>query len=547
MERDSERRRCEWHAERHRRIEDVDRGLRRGLPVVVREVRRRQLRVRRHFRVRAAREDRILINSGRRARRGSIEAGNRHAGDIHGRRAAVHGGERQRHRLSADDEPIVGHRVERQAVCREERVLVVALLVLQAEVDLVAGRVAQAHRGELASERAQRREARLNRHGRAGVIAAVECHLRLHGLVHDRREARLQRIGRCRAGVLRDSGERQVDVVEDRRLVLLHLAGDRRVDQLILTAAAEAASAAEARQRRQTRGALTLVITVRVGADLGVGPAEQFVIDGGIDSRDFDARRRFRRRCISPTRPASSSTPTCPNHAEAGGEVQLARLPRAQALAQLLGIHRRIAGDFVRFADEHRRRFVRAIAAASLDVHRHEHVGTQRADEPDVVADDGLAAPLVDHFFGIERVAVVDRAREILLRPVDAMRRHELGRAEHADVAKQLGTDLDLPAFAAVVLHVDGSKAHAVREQREQRVGLIVGMRRRLHEGAGHVELSDRQAERDVPVLRRHDRIGHAVLRIEANIPRGAGRPRREGERDSGRSGSDHLSHGVGS
>ena len=140
-------------------------------------------------------------------------------------------------------------------------------------------------------------------------------------------------------------------------------------------------------------------------------------------------------------------------------------------------------------------------------------VGPERADQPHVVADDRLAAPLVDHFLGIERVAVVDGAREILLGAVDAMRGEQLRGAQHADIAKQLRPDLVLSAFAAIVLHVDDAQSHAVREQREQRVGLVVGMRRRLHEGAGDVQLAQRQSERDVAAVWRHERIGHAVLR----------------------------------
>ena len=63
-----------------------------------------------------------------------------------------------------------------------------------------------------------------------------------------------------------------------------------------------------------------------------------------------------------------------------------------------------------------------AIAAAALDIHSHDDVGTQRAPQPDVVTDDIFTAPLSDHFLGVERVAVVDGAREILLGAIDAVR-----------------------------------------------------------------------------------------------------------------------------
>ena len=145
---------------------------------------------------------------------------------------------------------------------------------------------------------------------------------------------------------------------------------------------------------------------------------------------------------------------------------------------------------------------MRAVAASPLDVHRDDDVGPQHADQANVVASDFVAPPLVDHFLGIERVAVIDRAREVLLRAVDAMRRQQLGGAQHAEVAEELGADLVLTAFAAVVLHVDRSQPHTVCEQREQRVGLVVGMCRHLHERARHIELSDGEAERHVSVLR---------------------------------------------
>ncbi len=116
-------------------------------------------------------------------------------------------------------------------------------------------------------------------------------------------------------------------------------------------------------------------------------------------------------------------------------------------------------------------------------------------------------------FFGIERIAVVDGAREVLLRAVDAVRGYELRGPQDADVAKQLRTDFVLPAFAAIVLHVDRPQAHAEAEEREERVGLVVGMRRRLHERARDIQLTDREAERQMPAVGRRDRVGHPVLR----------------------------------
>jgi hypothetical protein len=153
------------------------------------------------------------------------------------------------------------------------------------------------------------------------------------------------------------------------------------------------------------------------------------------------------------------------------------------------------------------------VAAAALNVHGEHHVGAQGAEQPDVVADDFLPAPLADHFLRVERVAVVDGAREVLLGAVEAVRRQQLGRAQHAHVPEQLGADFVLPAVAAIVLQVDRTQAHAQPEHGEQRVGLIVGVRRALHEGPGDAQLAKRQAQPDVAAVGRHPRKAHAVLR----------------------------------
>ena len=100
-----------------------------------------------------------------------------------------------------------------------------------------------------------------------------------------------------------------------------------------------------------------------------------------------------------------------------------------------------------------------------------------------------------------------------MLGAVDAVRREQLGGAQHRHVAEQLRADFVLPAVAAVVLQVDGAQPHAVGEQGEQRVGLVVGMRRRLHESARNAEFAQRQAERDVAAVLGHQGEIHAILR----------------------------------
>src|SRR5262249_61734197 len=123
------------------------------------------------------------------------------------------------------------------------------------------------------------------RGGRASP--ATDAALPLPRLLDDGREAAGERGRRRRPGELRDAGERDVDAVEQPALVLLRLAWQCRVDELVLqltTAATWSAAAAESRQRRQTRSSLALVIAASVGANLGVGAAEQLAGDPRLDA-----------------------------------------------------------------------------------------------------------------------------------------------------------------------------------------------------------------------------------------------------------------------
>ena len=173
---------------------------------------------------------------------------------------------------------------------------------------------------------------------------------------------------------------------------------------------------------------------------------------------------------------------------------------------------------------------MRAIAAAALDVHREHHIRAEGADEPHQVADNLLAAPFLDDLLRIERIAVVDGAGEVLFGAIEAVRRQQFGRAQHRHILKQLRPYLVLPAVAARRLQVDGTQAHAVREHGEECIGLIVGVRRDLHEGARDAQLAQRQPQRNVAARLRDQRKGHAVLRLDAQI----GRRDREQDEDEG-------------
>src|SRR5207244_2474638 len=106
--------------------------------------------------------------------------------------------------------------------------------------------------------------------------------LRLLSLRDDRRKPRLQRAGRIGTGELRERGHARVDAVEERRLVLVLLSRNGGVDQLIPCRAETTTATAESRERRHAARPLTFVITARVGADIGVSPAQQRIVNGGV-------------------------------------------------------------------------------------------------------------------------------------------------------------------------------------------------------------------------------------------------------------------------
>src|SRR5260370_27529574 len=89
-------------------------------------------------------------------------------------------------------------------------------------------------------------------------------------------------------------------------------------------------SPADSGKGRESVGPLTFVIASRVGADFGVGAAEQCIVRGRIYRSQFHVR--LRGRC----RPAASA-------AETTCEIQFALLPRAQAFPDSLALFRRIA------------------------------------------------------------------------------------------------------------------------------------------------------------------------------------------------------------
>ncbi len=106
------------------------------------------------------------------------------------------------------------------------------------------------------------------------------------------------------AGKLREARNAGVDAVEKRRLITLHLTGQRRLDELIRRRGRTG-------QRQELRHALALVHAPRFGADLGVGLAKQRIVRREVQPEDL------RSRCLIASGPALV-------------EVVLLRLPRAQ-------------------------------------------------------------------------------------------------------------------------------------------------------------------------------------------------------------------------
>src|SRR5205085_5588831 len=114
-------------------------------------------------------------------------------------------------------------------------------------------------------------------------------------------------------------------------------------------AATESATAGRRRQRQQLRHALALVHAARFSGDLVVGAAEH-----GIELRaasEIQDGRRFGAGGLADTGITTGTT-------EAGGVIKLLRLPRTQAVRDLLGESIRIRGSAERFRTQPRRGLV---------------------------------------------------------------------------------------------------------------------------------------------------------------------------------------------
>ena len=180
--------------------------------------------------------------------------------------------------------------------------------------------------------------------------------------------------------------------------------------------------------------------------------------------------------------------------------------------------------------------------AAALRVVPHEaddDVGPDLANPVDVVLEDLVAVPALVRLVTAEREAEVHGAREVLLGAVDPVRREQFLGAQHGQRLEDLRADLVLAAVAA--RGGDQRRPHPVLEPvpREQRVVLVVRVRRRHHQAADGAELPEDEAEcRDVGMF--PDRL-EAVLRMRRH--RQCQQQRRAGDADKrAKSRSRHVS-----
>jgi hypothetical protein len=281
-------------------------------------------------------------------------------------------------------------------------------------------------------------------------------------------------------GELRQAGDRKVDAVIEVAIRPRQSTGQRRFHEL-------QNGVRWSRQRQQLRHALALVHAARLGADLGVGATEQRIVAGEID-------RDRRGRASGSRRNAAAAEPLC-------RQVQLLRLPRAEAGLHLFGILGRIGGELECFAGEHGRRLVMLAATLSVRTERQHDVRSDRPDQPDEITDDFIPSPFLERLFEAERETEIDGAREVLFGAVEAVHGGKLLGAQHAERFEDLRPDLVLPAVSACRRRQRGPEAQALVQQDEERIVFVVGVRRRVHEDAGIRQAPQRQAERHVSLL----------------------------------------------
>src|SRR2546428_312277 len=132
---------------------------------------------------------------------------------------------------------------------------------------------------------------------------------------------------------------------------------------------------------------------------------------------------------------------------------------------------------------------------------RDDDVGADHANQPHVVGGDLVTAPLLERLFDAERVAEIDRAREVLVRAVEPVQRRQLLRSQYAERLEDFRADFVLAAVAARRRRERRAIALTAIEHHQQPVVLVVGMRRGVHEDADVRQMPQGEPERDVALL----------------------------------------------
>ncbi len=423
--------------------------------------------------------------------------------DRHLARAVVGDDERQPHVLSGHDDAVVRQRVDAKAIGDDDRLLKLALLLAQPELDVEPARLVDRHASKLRAQDANGVEARQQRRDSPVVISGVEPLLRRAHLRGDRSQPVDEIFRWTRAGILRERGDGRIDAVGEQLLVAILLTGNRRFDERVRPRR-------RAGKREQLRHALALVHAARLSADFRVRAAEQFVVDRRVD-------------------PAQLRTAGFRRLAEPGRPVVLLRLPGPQAFSDLLGILRRIRRELRGIVRNHGRRVVMQAAVVADRGHAEDHVRPDRANQAHVVCRDLVAPPLLERLFETERVAEIDGAGEVLLGAVEAVQRGQLFRPQHAEALEDLRADLVLSAVASRRGHERRAESLPAIQHHQQAIVLIVWMRGGFHHDADVGEVTQRQAERDMPLqlVDRHDlHLG------PGNNDKDDGRGKRDGKRD---------------
>ena len=194
--------------------------------------------------------------------------------------------------------------------------------------------------------------------------------------------------------------------------------------------------------------------------------------------------------------------PAAPPTSKTIPDVELLGLPWPEPVLDLIGELRWVRRGPERLPRQYTRRLVVLTTPLPVRAHPGHDIGPDRTDHPDEVAEDLLPPPLLEGFLDAERVAEVDRAGEVLLGTVESVSCQQLLCSQHRKRVEQLGAYLVLPTITTSGGDQRRANPLTLTQHRQQRVVLIVWVRRRHHEDADSVQPTEHQAELDLSALR---------------------------------------------